>query len=216
EERTREAARVMEATGISDRRGQLIKQLSKGFRQRVGLAQALLGDPPVLILDEPTIGLDPRQIVEIRTLIKGMAGAKTVILSSHILPEVAATCSRVVIINQGRLVAEGPPSMLSPQGGAGGNVRLVGLGDAKRLAQVAASITGVSSVQVVDQATQPDQPSVLSLGMSGGAEARAELAQRVVEAGLGLVELTPVSLSLEEVFVQLTTEEKAPEQEEAA
>jgi ABC-2 type transport system ATP-binding protein len=212
----REVERVMEATGIGERRGQLIKQLSKGFRQRVGLAQALLADPPVLILDEPTIGLDPRQIVEIRTLIKGFAGSKTVILSSHILPEVAATCSRVVIINQGRLVAEGPPAMLSPQGAAGGSVRLAGLGDATRLAQVAAGTPGVNSVQVVTQATQAEQPSVLTLGMGGGAEARAAVARAVVEAGLELVELTPVSLSLEEVFVQLTTEEKAPEQEEAA
>ncbi len=212
-----EVGRVMEALGLTDRRGQLIKQLSKGYRQRVGLAQAILADPPVLILDEPTIGLDPRQIVEIRSLIKGFAGQKTVILSSHILPEVAATCSRVLIINQGRLVAQGPPSMLSPDGGASCKVRLAAQGDASRLAALLGRTPGVSGLTLEEGAGQEAGVNVFHLDTTGGAEVRAALARQVVEAGLGLIELSPVSLSLEEVFVQLTTEEKAqPEQEEAA
>jgi ABC-2 type transport system ATP-binding protein len=204
-----ETARVMDAVGIAERAGQLIKQLSKGFRQRVGLAQALLGDPPVLILDEPTIGLDPRQIVEIRSLIKGFAGDKTVILSSHILPEVAATCSRVVIINQGRLVAEGPPSMLVPESGGGCLVRLVGMGPAQELTAVVSRVEGVTGVRAEEPPAGQEGVCVLQLDTRGGLPVRAEVAKAVVQAGLQLLELAPVTVSLEDVFVQLTTEDKA-------
>jgi ABC-2 type transport system ATP-binding protein len=203
-----EAQRVMDATGIAERAGQLIKQLSKGYRQRVGLAQALLGDPPVLILDEPTIGLDPRQIVEIRSLIKGFAGQKTVILSSHILPEVAATCSRVVIINQGRLVAEGPPAMLVPQAGGSCLVRLVGMGPAQELTAVVSRVEGVTGVRAEEPPAGQDGVCVLQLDTKGGPGVRAEVAKAVVQSGLQLLELAPVTVSLEDVFVQLTTEEK--------
>ena len=205
----REVNRVMEATGIAVRSGQLIKQLSKGFRQRVGLAQALLADPPVLILDEPTIGLDPGQIVEIRTLIKEMAGRKTVVLSSHILPEVAATCQRVVIINQGRLVAQGPPAMLSPEAAAGRSLRLVALGDEGRLAALLAAVPGVGHVAPELAPSGQEGASVFTLGVSPGLEVRAAVARAVVESGHGLVELAPVAASLEEVFVKLTSGDHA-------
>ncbi len=211
-----EAERVMNAVGISARSGQLIKQLSKGYRQRVGLAQALLGDPPVLILDEPTIGLDPAQIVEIRTLIKSFAGQKTVVLSSHILPEVAATCSRVVIINQGRLVAEGPPAMLTPEAASGCLVRLVGMGPAQELQAVVGRVDGVTGVRLEDPPAGQEGVCVLSLDTDGGLPVRAEVAKAVVQAGHRLVELAPVTVSLEEVFVQLITEDKAHSQEEEA
>src|ERR687883_2015627 len=111
-ERKREVERAMEKARIAHRAGDQIGKLSKGLRQRVGLAQALLGDPPVLILDEPTSGLDPKQIIETRNLIKSLGGEHTVILSTHILPEVAATCSRIVIISNGRVVAEDTPENL--------------------------------------------------------------------------------------------------------
>ncbi|MBI5522764.1 MAG: ATP-binding cassette domain-containing protein [Desulfarculus sp.] len=205
----REGMRVMEATGITARAGQLIKQLSKGFRQRVGLAQALLGDPPVLILDEPTIGLDPGQIVEIRGLIKGMAGQKTVIFSSHILGEVAAVCQRVVIIAQGRLVAQGPPSLLSPEAQARA-LRLVAQAAPERLAQVLAAVPGVLSQEPLALAAGQEGCAALRLTLASGPQVVAAVARAVVEAGLGLVELTPLSQSLEEVFVQLTRGEPGP------
>ncbi|MFH1033438.1 MAG: ATP-binding cassette domain-containing protein [Pseudomonadota bacterium] len=212
----REAGRVMEALGIEGRAGQLIKQLSKGFRQRVGLAQALVGDPPVLILDEPTIGLDPGQIVEIRSLIKHMAGQKTVILSSHILPEVAATCQRVVIINQGRLVAQGPPSLLAPGSGAQVSLRLVAQGEATRLKALLAEVAGVLSLEPLEAPPGLEDCSAWRVTTASDPAPRAALARAVVEAGLGLLELSPLALSLEEVFVQLTTQEApAPEPAEA-
>ncbi len=213
-----EVERVMKVVDITARRGQLIKQLSKGYRQRVGLAQALLGDPPVLILDEPTIGLDPGQIVEIRSLIKSFQGEKTVVLSSHILPEVAATCSRVAIINQGRLVAEGPPAMLRPGGAAdgtiGGRLRVVAQGPAQLLAELLSKVKGVAACSM-DDAAGGEATCGFSLTTTGGAEVQAEVARAVVEAGHGLIELSPVTASLEEVFMQLTTSEESSGEEAA-
>jgi ABC-2 type transport system ATP-binding protein len=201
-----EAERVMKSVDLASRRGQLIGQLSKGYRQRVGLAQALLGDPPVLILDEPTIGLDPKQIVEVRDLIKGLAGGHTVVLSSHILPEVANTCSKVVIINQGRMVAEGPPAMLQPGGAGGGRLRVVAQGPAQALAELLAKVPGVASC-TLEGGAEGEAACGFTLETSGGAEVQPELARAVVEGGHRLMELSPVSASLEEVFMQLTTEE---------
>jgi ABC-2 type transport system ATP-binding protein len=202
-----EVERVLKAVDIAKRKGQLIKQLSKGYRQRVGLAQALLGDPPVLILDEPTIGLDPGQIVEIRSLIKSFAGDKTVVLSSHILPEVAATCSKVVIINQGRLVAQGPPSLLKPGGAAGGGrLRVVAQGPAQLLAELLSKVNGVASCAMED-AGSGEATCGFTLDTSGGREVQAAVAKAVVGAGHDLIELSPVTASLEEVFMQLTTNE---------
>jgi len=209
-----EVERVQKAVGIADRRGQLIKQLSKGYRQRVGLAQALLGDPPALILDEPTIGLDPGQIVGIRSLIKSFAGDKTVVLSSHILPEVAATCSKVVIINRGRLVAQGPPSLLRPGGAAGGGrLRVVAQGPAQLLAELLSKVKGVAACSMED-AAGGEATCGFTLDTAGGSQVQAEVARAVVGSGHDLIELSPVTASLEEVFMQLTTNE--PGGEEAA
>ncbi len=203
-----ESGRVMDEVGVSERANQLIRQLSKGFRQRLGLAQALLGDPPVLILDEPTIGLDPRQIVEIRSLIQGFAQHKTVILSSHILTEVAATCSRVLIINQGRLVADGPPAML---GQAAPGLKVVCRGDQEKVQEVLAAVPGVK--EVAPQGQPDGGRQAYRLECSAGPEVAAAVAAQVVGSGLELIELTPIFASLEEVFVRLTTEQS---QEEAA
>jgi ABC-2 type transport system ATP-binding protein len=204
-----EVDRVLKSVDITGRKGQLIKQLSKGFRQRVGLAQALLADPPVLILDEPTIGLDPGQIVEIRSLIKSFANDKTVVLSSHILPEVAATCSKVVIINQGRLVAQGPPSLLAPGAGAGGGrLRVVAQGPAQLLAELLSKVQGVAACSMED-AAGGDATCGFTLDTTGGNEVQAEVAKAVVGSGHDLIELSPVTASLEEVFMQLTTNEAA-------
>jgi ABC-2 type transport system ATP-binding protein len=201
-----EADRVMKVTGILERRRQLIKQLSKGFRQRVGLAQALMGDPPVLILDEPTIGLDPAQIVEMRSLIKSMAGQKTVILSSHILSEVAAICSRVLIINQGRLVAQGPPAMLSQGESSACTLRLKTLGPREELATVLEGLPGVESFTPGQPQPGEEGVCVVDLETSGAGQIQAEVAKAVVQAGLGLLELTPLKASLEEIFMKLTAD----------
>ena len=214
--RTRhEVERALKAVDIASRKGQLIKQLSKGFRQRVGLAQALLGDPPVLILDEPTIGLDPGQIVEIRSLIKSFSGDKTVVLSSHILPEVAATCSKVVIINQGRLVAQGPPSMLRPGGAAGGGrLKVVAQGPAQVLADLLSKVNGVAACSMED-AGSGQAACGFTLETIGGSEVQAEVAKAVVGSGHDLIELSPITASLEEVFMQLTTSENSSGEEAA-
>ena len=210
-----EVERVLKAVDIVSRKGQLIKQLSKGFRQRVGLAQALLGDPPVLILDEPTIGLDPAQIVEIRSLIKSFAGDKTVVLSSHILPEVAATCSKVAIINQGRLVAQGPPSLLKPAGAAGGSrLRVVAQGPAQLLAELLSAVNGVASCSI--EGTSGGKATCgFTLETTGGDEVQAQVAKAVVGSGHDLIEMSPVTASLEEVFMQLTTKEISSGEEAA-
>lgn len=205
----------MEAVGIDKRARQLIKQLSKGYRQRVGLAQALLGDPPVLILDEPTIGFDPGQIVEIRSLIKGFAGSKTVILSSHILPEVAATCSQVVIINQGRLMAEGPIELLRVGRQGGASLKVLLQGPQEALTRLLQDVPGVDSVACTGASPHLEGACYFSLETDAHSQVAARVAQAVVAAGHGLMEMTPVSASLEEVFMQLTTEEPGSGEEAA-
>lgn len=200
-----DAKKVMGLVDISGRARQLIKQLSKGFRQRVGLAQAMMADPPILILDEPSIGLDPTQIVEIRGLIQSFAAKKTVILSSHILPEVSATCNRVIIINKGRLVAQGSPQMLGSAASGAHGIKLVCRGEAQAVKNLLSAVPGVVGVSV-DSATSDGEVTYM-VEADRGRETAASLATAVVEAGHGLCELTPVTASLEQVFMQLVTEE---------
>lgn len=210
---SKEADRVIESVALAKRKGQLIGQLSKGYRQRVGLAQALVGDPPVLILDEPSIGLDPGQIVEIRSLIREFAGTKTVMLSSHILPEVEATCDRVIIINQGRLAAE-------VDLGSGGahdqvRVRLVAKGEAEAVSAVLSAVPGVSSLKP-DQATQAAQGlACFSLLTDSTPDTSARLARAVVEAGFELIELAPATSPLEDIFLSVIRQESATREEAA-
>ncbi|HRI38810.1 MAG TPA: AAA family ATPase, partial [Nitrospira sp.] len=182
-------------------RHRLIGNLSRGFRQRVGLAQALLHDPPVLILDEPTVGLDPKQIIEIRELIKSLAGSHSVILSTHILPEATAVCQRVVIINKGRIVAEDTPEQLSA-----------------RLRQSEKVSLTLKSCPVDCETKLRAIPGVLHVlpGQGGGTfliecelgrDLRDELARVAVTNQWGLLELRTVSMTLEDVFLQLTRHE---------
>jgi ABC-2 type transport system ATP-binding protein len=205
----REAQRTMEAVNITDRHGQLIRQLSKGFRQRVGLAQAMVGDPPVLILDEPTIGLDPGQIVEIRSLIKRFAGEKTMILSSHILPEVAATCGRVVIINQGRLAAEVD---LGSGVGSSHTLRLVAGGEPDKVASLLDGLPGVSQVRHLGPG---GGGQLFSLTSDGSPDTASRVSSAVVGAGLGLLELTTATTDLEEMFVEIISSEQGRREEAA-
>jgi ABC-2 type transport system ATP-binding protein len=199
---TSEIDRVAAACGLEEVRGKLVAALSKGFRQRLGLAQALLHQPPLLILDEPTIGLDPSQIVEIRQLIKNLEGAHTVMLSSHILPEVSQLCHRVIIINRGQIVASDTPENLSRQLGHGSRVLLTVSGPP---AQVEAALQQVAGVNRV--LSQGEGKFVVEA--DSGRELRPELARLVVAQGWELLELQAQEFTLEEVFLNLVTEEES-------
>jgi len=204
-------AEVSDKTNIGDVRTKLIAKLSKGYKQRVGLAQALLHNPEVLILDEPTSGLDPKQILETRQLIKGLGGDHTIILSTHILPEVEQTCERVVIISKGKLVATDTVDNLTNRMRGSENVGVEVEGkdgelDVKAVQQRLEQVSGVSKVILRDERNNRAQFEVESLQ---GRSIRAELARAVVEGGFALTELKAAGMSLEEVFLQLTAAEGA-------
>ena len=196
---------VAEMCGLEDMIDARIGRLSKGYRQRVGLAQALLHDPDVLILDEPTVGLDPRQIIEVRQLIKSLAGEHTVILSTHILPEVSMVCQRVLIINEGRIVAEDTPDRLkaSLQG-----VDRVHLEVRRPTAEIVGRLQKIPGVQAV----QDRGDGVYEIECAPNTDHREEIAATVIQGGWGLLEMRQVSMSLEEIFLKLTTSD-AQEQE---
>jgi len=197
--------RVMERLALGDVRHRLIANLSRGYQQRVGLAQALLHDPPVLILDEPTLGLDPKQIIEIRELIKSLAGSHTVILSTHILPEATAVCQRVVIINNGRIVAEDSPEGLSARLRRSEKIRVTVKAPPADLANRFRALPGVLSV------FEPTESGAFLLEYELGQDRRDELARFVVDNGWGLLELQTVSMTLEDVFLRLTQHEEGLE-----
>jgi ABC-2 type transport system ATP-binding protein len=223
---------ALEECGLADVAGRLLMNLSKGYRQRAGLAQAVVGDPKVLILDEPTIGLDPKQIREVRALIRAMAGRRTVILSTHILPEVSLTCSRVVIIARGRVVASGTPENVHA-GSSGPNILQVTVrGPRKEARDLLEKVNGVRRVTEANLAPPTDTMDVVD-GMDGmddaGQEApasklpihgsglpiheyevhvegnrdlRAELARAVVGSGFDLLEMRSTAMNLEDIFIQ--------------
>ncbi len=195
---------VLDTCGLEDRADDIIGTFSLGYRQRVGLAQALLHDPPVLILDEPTVGLDPNQIIEVRNLIKSLAGDYTVMLSTHILPEAQMTCERVVIINHGRIVAEDTPEALTAQIRQSETISVTVAEDDKSARGLLLDIPRVVAVRPVGEGTYHVDTSV-------GSDVRAEIAEFVVGKGWGLLELRPVEMTLEDVFRQLTTEEEGVE-----
>ena len=201
---------VMQRTHVADMAARHCGKLSKGYRQRVGLAQAIIHNPDVLILDEPTAGLDPKQIIETRDLIRGLAGDHTIVLSTHILPEVAQTCQRVVIINKGRVVAVDTPENLTAQL-RGAETMYVQV-DAQG-ADVAAALTTVPGVTRVAAADMRTGSGAFEVASERGRDIRRELAREIVNRGWGLLELRPMRLSLEEVFLQVTTDEGTPESE---
>ncbi|PZN09996.1 MAG: MFS transporter [Bacillota bacterium] len=243
-QRRRAAAQAAaERTGVGHVWKRLIGNLSRGYRQRVGLAQALIGDPDVLILDEPTVGLDPTQIVEVRELIRSLAGEHTVILSSHILPEVQQTCQRVLIMNRGRLVAQDTPEGLTRALRGGSLLRMTVRGPVRQVAERLRAIEGVQSVRVLEvqepapAATGPGRREAAGAGeataagagtdaergdaghgiarlevATDGRDVREEVFFALAGKGWPLLELRAAEMTLEDVFVQLVTEEKAPAQ----
>jgi ABC-2 type transport system ATP-binding protein len=205
-ERRGRIADVMERCFVTDMQNRLIGKLSKGYRQRVGLAQALLGDPEVLILDEPTIGLDPRQIAEIRALIRSLAGQHTVILSTHILPEVSMVCDGIVIINHGRIVAQGTESELVQQVFPTARIELR---VANASGDVGGALRAVPGVVAVEPLASRDGGVGFVVESERDRDVRADLVRLVTGKNWALRELHQVGMSLEEVFIRVVAGEQA-------
>jgi ABC-2 type transport system ATP-binding protein len=196
-------AETLEQVGMADRANGYISNLSKGMRQRVGLAQALIHQPEVLILDEPTIGLDPAQVVNIRKLIKEIGQDKTVILSTHILPEAQQICDRVMIINKGHIVAEDTPEQLQARLTGSQRVLLKVRGESQDVVPLIQQLPGI--LQVIEK-----EDGTLEYESLPGQDARPLVARKIVEAGFDLLQLQPINMSLEEIFLQLTRDETEP------
>lgn len=199
--RRERVAEALEATGLKDVSGRLLGNLSRGYQQRAGLAQAIVHDPAVLVLDEPTTGLDPIQVSEIRALILRLGRERTVILSSHILPEVQLLCQRVLVMDRGRVLADDRPDQLSQRFQQSCRYRVRVLGDPERAAVIARGIPGVTRAEVAG--------ALLDIDSASEVDIRPDLFYRLAAARLPLLELTPVSLSLEDVFLRLITDEHA-------
>ncbi|MBI5892843.1 MAG: ATP-binding cassette domain-containing protein [Deltaproteobacteria bacterium] len=197
--------KVMEDCALSDVSCKLIGELSKGYRQRVGLAQALVNDPDVLILDEPTIGLDPKQIIEIRKLIKNLAGKRTVILSTHILPEVSMTCQRVVIINKGEVIAVDTPQNLTSRIQGGNKLLLKIDGDSNAVLKGLQTIRGIGKVEKREASIGSVSEYIIEI--KEGEDPRKEIAPQIVKNNWGLLEMRSVEMSLEDIFIKLVTKE---------
>ena len=195
---------VVEKTTIGDVRSRVIGKLSKGFKQRVGLAQALLNNPQVVIFDEPTVGLDPKQIIEIRELIKRLKGEHTIILSSHILPEVEQTCERVVIISEGKVVAEDTPENLMSRMRGVERIILEVDSAEQNLRQVLKTFAEIKSVQV-----DKGNKGLLKVTVESNRDLRKDLARALVNGNIGLYEIYTDRVTLEDIFLQLTTKEEA-------
>lgn len=204
--------KVMEQTNITDMSRRLIRNLSKGYKQRVGMAQAILGNPEVLIFDEPSVGLDPRQIIEVRDLIRELGKDHTVILSSHILSEVSAVCDHILILSGGKLVADGSPEELSAMMGDAGGIEITVIG------------SGETALDIIKQ-----MPQVLSAAFSGqdesgnakilvsakdGADVREELSFKLSENRIAVIGMEKKERSLEDIFLELTESDEAAKEEE--
>ncbi len=198
--------RVLSVVRIDHVKDRLIKNLSKGYRQRVGLAQSLIGNPPVLILDEPTIGLDPKEIIEIRNLIKGLGKEHTVVLSSHILPEVSAVCERVLIINRGKIVATDTPENLARRLTGKNRLSLRVDGPANEVKAALRAIAGVRGIET-HASTEEHAVDVL-IEAEQDRDLRRDIFRTLSKANYPILLMRPMDLSLEDIFLQLTTTEQ--------
>lgn len=193
---------VMEVVRIADMRGRLIANLSKGYKQRVGMAQALVGDPKILILDEPTVGLDPKQIIEIRSLIKGLGKKHTIVLSSHVLSEVSAVCERVIIINKGKIVASDTPENLSKQLQGANRLQIRIAAPEKQAMKIVREIPGIINAQF--QGTREEGTSDIIVETGADLDVRKTVFNGVARSGYPLLMMRPLDLSLEEIFLKVT------------
>ena len=208
-DRAADVARVCEKAGLQGMESRLIRNLSKGYRQRVGVAAALLGNPAVIILDEPTVGLDPAQMIEIRALIHDLGKSHTVILSSHILSEVQTVCDRVLIISGGKLAAQGTPEELAAKLAAKGVISATAQGSKEKVLEAARRVSGLTDLRVT--AEKGDEVS-FTASSTGGEDLRAALSAALVAAGCPVLSLSSQNLSLEDVFLQLTESDIATEE----
>ncbi len=206
-ERKSQVLRAARRTGLEEVLPRLIHNLSKGYRQRVGVAQALLGSPQIIILDEPTVGLDPAQVIELRSLIRELGRKHTVILSSHILSEVQAVCEQVLILSDGRLAATGTPEELSARLTSHGLLRATALGSR---AAVLAAVQSVPGVEQVEVEHEQEGEVTFTAQSASGADKRAEVSRALAAAGCTVLELTAETKNLEEVFLELTEADAGP------
>ncbi|MDJ0713997.1 MAG: ABC transporter ATP-binding protein [Prochloraceae cyanobacterium] len=209
-DRAKKIASAIKRCQLEDKRKVIIDKLSKGYRQRVGIAQAIVHEPPVIILDEPTVGLDPRQIIAVRDLIKSLAGEHTIILSTHILPEVSMTCDRVTIINKGKVVATNTPDNLKRELAGDSGYEIEVEGDVMEIQKDLEAIPGVFAVEVDRHSEkEADNRFLLRISLKPEAEPGKDIAAAIVNSGLGLYEMRRTRPSLEDVFLELTTQEKS-------
>ncbi len=202
-------AKVMELTGITEVENRLIRNLSKGFRQRVGLAQAILGDPEILILDEPMVGLDPKQIIEIRELIRQLSENHTIILSSHILSEISAICDHIMIIAHGKLVASDTPDNLAKLMKGSGSLHITAAGDQ---AKISSALSGIENIEDITFSPAQEEGAVdLEIRIKEGADIRKDVFFALAGENLPILEMTHTHVSLEDIFLELTEEKDQPE-----
>lgn len=206
DKRSSELDELCESMKISDMRKRLIKNLSKGYRQRVGLAQALIGNPPILILDEPTVGLDPKQIIEMREFIRKLGEDHTVVLSSHILPEISAICRRILIIDKGKIAASDSPENLSRRLSGTSRIHLLIQGDKDDVEAAISSSANVESISFNDN--YEDSVADVIVESKNNADIRVEIFRKLASADLPILQMRPMDLSLEDIFLNLTTHEE--------
>ena len=204
--------KVMEQTNITDMSSRLIRNLSKGYKQRVGMAQAILGNPEVLIFDEPSVGLDPRQIIEVRDLIRELGKEHTVILSSHILSEVSAVCDHILILSKGKLVADGSPEELAGMMGDAGGTEITVIGDGERALEILKQMPQVESASITGKDESGNAKILVSA--KDGEDIREALSFKLSENRIAVIGMEKKERSLEDIFLELTECEKAAKEEE--
>ena len=207
-QRRAKVAHALKRCQLTERENTIIRRLSKGYRQRVGIAQAIVHEPPVIILDEPTVGLDPRQIIEVRDLIKSLAGEHTIIISTHILPEASTLCDRVTIINRGKVVTTNSPRELQAQLESNFGYEIEVVGASEQILPLLQEVAGVVNINVKDSSSSiTSDRHYLEVTCTPNTEAGKDLAAIIIEQGLELHEMRRIRPSLEDVFLELTTEE---------